>query len=270
MINLSNETLIKRGRIIMLNANELLQKAIAQVKAQGIEPGEINPNVKIIRNVQRFGRCSRQNDGTYVVELNELLLGATEKAAMTTMVHEVLHSCKGCMNHGAKWKSYTRILNNAYGYNIKTCSTYEERGVEQPKGKYTVQCQNKECGTKYEKNRMSGVIRNPERYTCGTCRGKLAVTFNDVTTQAAAEAAVASKPKSSTRKSATRPGSRKTSGTRTKATSTKTTAVSLKSEYKYVIQCKKCKKEYGRNRMSKAVKNVSAYKCRCGGSLKLL
>lgn len=252
----------------MLNANELLKKGIAQVKAAGIVPGNINPIVKVNhKKIQRFGLCSYKSRGQYryEIEINVILLESNnEMSAMNTMVHEILHTCEGCMNHGPKWKSYARIMNNKYGYNIKTTSTYAERGIEQPKGKYSVICKNKSCGTRYEKNRMSNIIRNPHQYTCGKCKGELEVIYNEsVTNYQAANTAVDVKP--STRKSSTRPTGR-TSETKSKGTS----SLGTTTKAKYVIQCTKCKKEYGRNRMSKAVKNVSAYRCRCGGSLKLL
>ena len=37
---------------------------------------------------------------------------------------------------------------------------------------------------------------------------------------------------------------------------------------KYVIQCTKCGKEYGRERMSPVVKNYTKYRCSCGGTFR--
>lgn len=41
-----------------------------------------------------------------------------EKIIQMTIVHELLHTCEGCFNHGAKWKYYAEVMNNKYGYQI--------------------------------------------------------------------------------------------------------------------------------------------------------
>ena len=36
---------------------------------------------------------------------------------------------------------------------------------------------------------------------------------------------------------------------------------------KYIIRCRKCGREYPRQRCSPVIKNPKAYRCRCGGRL---
>ena len=40
--------------------NALLQEAIEEVRAAGIEPGEIYPKVKLNRSTKSYGRCQRR------------------------------------------------------------------------------------------------------------------------------------------------------------------------------------------------------------------
>ena len=60
-----------------------------------------------------------------------------------TIIHELLHTCVGCMNHKAKWKFYADKVNRAYGYDdIKRTSTADEKGVKEVIRKRKVNQQN--------------------------------------------------------------------------------------------------------------------------------
>lgn len=157
----------------MLNANQLLQEGIKQVIEAGIEPGNIDPNVTVnTRAKTRFGQCRKVPYGKYdyQININALLLGADKKKAMNTMVHEILHTVKGCMNHGALWKSHANTMNNKFGYDISRTSSYEKVGIERPKYKYIVKC--KSCGIEIGRQKKSKLITQISRYKC-RCGGKL-------------------------------------------------------------------------------------------------
>lgn len=161
------------GELIMLNANELLREGIKQVKAAGIEPGYINPNVKInSRAKTRFGMC-RKTPGKYdyEIELNSQLLKADKSKAMNTMVHEILHSVKGCMNHGRLWTRNSEIMNEREGYDISRLSSYSKLGLERPKAKYVIQCV--DCDNQILRFKRSKVVTHINNYACGACSGKL-------------------------------------------------------------------------------------------------
>lgn len=157
----------------MLNANELLQKGIKQVKAAGIEPGNIDPKIVInSRAKTRFGLC-RKTPGKYdyQIEINNQLLEADKKKAMNTMVHEILHTVRGCMNHGSTWARHANTMNVKFGYDISRTSSYEKLGIEAPKAKFTVKC--KGCGMEIHRHRKSKLITHTNLYRCGACNGKL-------------------------------------------------------------------------------------------------
>lgn len=216
----------------MLNANELLQKGIKQVENAGIKPGKINPNVVINTTASSFyGLCTKRKNGIYdyTIELNKNLLLGEEIYTMNTLVHEILHSVEGCMNHGPKWKRVVGIVNKKYGYNIKRCSTSEEKGMQDIESKYVIQCE--KCNSKYHRDRVSNLVKYPERYSCGSCKGKLKLVKGDLKTPAPTQ------PK---------------------------TKLNTKG-FKYTITCQSCKATFGRKVMSKAIKNIKNYRCSCGG-----
>lgn len=91
-----------------------------------------------------------------------------------TMLHELLHTMPDCQNHGAKWKRYAAMVNNAYGYNIERCGTTENLIVDpfaERREKYAVECQG--CHKIIYRQKMSPVITNCARYRCGACGGEL-------------------------------------------------------------------------------------------------
>ena len=99
-----------------------------------------------------------------------------DKMAKQTLAHEILHTCPDCLNHQTQWKSHVNKMNRAYGYKIERTNSCQNIGVERDiskNAKYIIECQ--KCHTKGYKDRISGVIRNPEKYHC-KCGGRLAVS----------------------------------------------------------------------------------------------
>lgn len=119
----------------------------------------------------RLGQCKRKGD-SYIVEIASSLLDeqTPESLLIETLMHEILHTCDGCMKHTGKWKQYADKVNAAYGYNITRTAGREELPENisaDLKPKYRVVC--KSCGAVYERFKQSAVIKHPERYRCGKC-----------------------------------------------------------------------------------------------------
>lgn len=159
----------------MLNPDMLLREGIEQVKAAGIKPGSIDPEVIInTRAVRIFGRCSKiiGNKYDFKIEINHRLLEVEKEIAMNTMVHEILHTVKGCMNHGQLWQNNASIMNDKFGYDISRTTSYEKVGLERPKAKYVVVCDS--CPNIFYRQRKSKLITNIKAYECG-CGGSLSL-----------------------------------------------------------------------------------------------
>ena len=251
-------------------ANEMLQKGLKQVIEAGIIPGNVNPEIIInTRASRRFGLCIKKKNGPglkydYLIEINHKLLEVEEKYAMETMVHETLHTVEGCMNHGPKWKGNAAVMNRKFGYNIKRTSSYSERGLEQPIGKYQVQCTN--CKQVFFKNRMSNLIKNPKRYIC-SCKAK--GTLEVVTGATAQRGATVAKPdikKPAAKKTDTKRQPTRKPATKQPVAKTSTKKINKPAElgYKYTIECSSCGSQIGRRVASSAIKNISKYRCKCG------
>ncbi len=123
------------------------------------------------RAASRLGVCKKQGE-RYVIEIAASLLDekTPEQTLYDTLLHELLHSCYGCMNHTGRWKAYAERVNAAYGLHISRVTTREESGVPQElekPAKYLMICPS--CQTEYLRYRLTEVFKHPERYRCGKC-----------------------------------------------------------------------------------------------------
>lgn len=166
--------------------NRLLQEVISEAKKLNIPLGEILQEVKInARAKRRFGCCrSEKKPGSrqmqFTIELSKKVLACKEEKIKEILAHEILHTCPACQNHGKKWKMYAGMMNRAYHYEI--CTTTSDRAMGLPEsqetekreiGRYFLQCAG--CGAILVRKRACPLTRNPERYRCAKCGGKLKI-----------------------------------------------------------------------------------------------
>lgn len=156
----------------------LLDEVLSQCRKLKIPvSNNIIPEIYINRRARsRFGACKKTPTG-FKIELCESMLDASEFDIKNVLAHELLHTCYGCYNHGKRWKMYVSKMNEAYGYNITTTSTYEKMGLRKPEKnteyKYKVECMN--CGHVFYRQKKSKLITNTKNYRC-RCGGKLKCT----------------------------------------------------------------------------------------------
>ena len=157
--------------------NELLARVIRDIRAEGIPVSHnIDPEVAVNRRARtRFGCCRREGN-RYRIELSAVVLAAEEEKVCRVLAHEVLHTCRGCANHGDRWKSYARRLNERYDWGITRADSFEGLGVEDEREvKYWVVCT--ACGKKTPRMKRSPLVNHPEHYRC-RCGGTLRVEEN--------------------------------------------------------------------------------------------
>lgn len=155
-----------------MDTDKLLALAIGQAGALGIPIStNIHPHVALnTRAVGRFGCCSRRGNTDYI-ELSARLPAAGERAVLETLAHEILHTCRGCRNHGARWQGYAAKMNAAYGYHISRTGSWEAMGLPNPRPvRYLLACTR--CGVEIGRVRASSLVQHPERYRC-RCGGAL-------------------------------------------------------------------------------------------------
>lgn len=136
-------------------------------------------NISFVINTRaksRLGLCKKIGN-SYVIEISELLLDerVDEKQGLkSTIIHELLHTCRGCMKHTGRWAEYAKAVNAAYGYNIKRASARNDMIIPrelQPEAKFIIRCTG--CGAEIERIKMSQLVKNPRKYRCAKCGGKL-------------------------------------------------------------------------------------------------
>ena len=123
------------------------------------------------RAVRRLGVCKKTGD-RYIIEIASSLLDENipEAELYDTLLHELLHTCYGCMKHTGRWKALAAKVNAAYGTDIKRAAD-PDSDIIAKKPKYRVVCPS--CGAVYERYKRSALIQHPERYRCGKCKSKL-------------------------------------------------------------------------------------------------
>lgn len=152
--------------------DRLLEQAVCQARAVGAPVAAgIEPHVKLNRRATgRFGCCIRRGN-VYIIELAARMLVAEDKMILQTLAHEVLHTCPGCANHGARWKNWAARMNGAYGYDIARTDSPEKLGLPgDGPARYLLVCT--KCGAEIGRSRCSAVVQHPERYRC-RCGGRL-------------------------------------------------------------------------------------------------
>lgn len=158
--------------MIIKDLNSLLQEVIKEVNNAGIVTGNINPEIELHGKTKAFGTCKKLND-KYKIYLSKYFINNPKDEIKHTLVHEVLHTIQGCMNHGEKWKYYANMMNNKYGYNIKRTSSHVMNNEihKDITRQYTIKCTG--CGTTIYRQRLSKLVTNTDRYRCGKCKSKL-------------------------------------------------------------------------------------------------
>lgn len=166
----------------MKNLMEMFNYGLEVVEACGIEYGNIVDVSINTRAKSRFGQC-RYNRvmGTYTINISRFILNddIDDKAVMETIIHEILHTVEGCMNHGKKWKSLGKIVEREFGYCITRTSDYNkfsdslEKKMEveraTKKSNYVFKCAG--CGQIIRRERMSKFVKYYKHYKCGVCGG---------------------------------------------------------------------------------------------------
>ena len=170
----------------MRDLQEVFQNCIMLMDEIGMDYGMIT-EVKVNKRAKnRWGQCRHKFVGTdaygnpkYVnsINISEILLDERVplEALQNTIIHEILHTCPGCDNHGYEWKRRAMKVRKELGYNIKTCDSSKDKGVsnevtrEYVKPKYIVRCT--KCGREVNKQRMCGIVQHPSLWRCGVCHG---------------------------------------------------------------------------------------------------
>lgn len=166
----------------LMNRVELCyDAAFSDLKKLGINAPKDRISLSINQRAKRRLGCCKLNRSDirqkYAIEISLVCSNLNDFELKNIVMHELIHTLPGCMNHGAKWKDISRRVNAAYGYNITTTADYSKIGldgaVSEPIYNYKVTCES--CGQSLYRIKRSKIVRNPGMYRCSKCGGFLRV-----------------------------------------------------------------------------------------------
>lgn len=151
---------------------EMCQKLLDKI---GVPYGEVT-KIKINSKARsRWGQCRRLSPEKFEIEISSRLLeeGVSQKTLWNTMLHELLHTAPGCMNHGSKWKAYAAKV-NAWGYEIKTSATSKELNIpdDPTEFRYHIICESCGITSRYRVKSpiVKSIMEDRRRCFCSKCR----------------------------------------------------------------------------------------------------
>lgn len=162
----------------MKGLTALFEECKKELDAIGIKYGNISTVEINTRAKKRWGLCKKLSDGTYKISISDRALkdDVDDIKTKEIIIHEILHSCPDCLNHGPEWKSLAYKVKQAYGYNIQRLLKAEEYNAEaykKPPAKFKLTC--KSCGRSFTYCKTTKVVKNFRRYRCSACYGELSL-----------------------------------------------------------------------------------------------
>lgn len=160
------------GKMPQAECDALMARLWGELRALGIPVSpNILPGVRVNSRAKRRLGCCYGQQGVYTIEVAARLLDDA-RLLRETLLHELLHTCPGCRNHGEKWKRYAAVVNQNMGTDIQRTVRLEEEPValRREEVKYILRCE--ACGKEIKRMRLCKVVKSPWRYRC-LCGGKL-------------------------------------------------------------------------------------------------
>lgn len=166
----------------MKDLNKLFAIAKSNLDTIGIEYGDIVEIKVNTRAKSRWGQCKIVNgtqryewfDREFEINISDRILvdEVNDDKVISVIIHEILHTCEGCFNHGEKWKKYADLVNDCYScYKVETTQSCEFFGFNSREehiknSKYKIKCNG--CGNVFYRNRMF----DTNSCRCGKCKQK--------------------------------------------------------------------------------------------------
>ena len=166
----------------MKDLNKLVEECKEELDKIGIEYGNVREVTVNTRAKSRWGQCCTEVNATnwcdkvFSINISDRLLAddVSDVATKNTIIHELLHSCEGGMTHKGNWKKLAEKVNYYYPqYNIKRCTTSEEKGIAPTEKEYNYILKCEKCGHEYKHIKMCKSVKHPEWYFCSRCNGTL-------------------------------------------------------------------------------------------------
>ena len=169
----------------MKDLKRLYSEVVLEALSVGLDISDRITGIEVNSRLSRaLGRCCARYgyDGyTYRIEINPCILanGLEDRISKNTIMHELIHTCDGCLNHGYEFQRRAVMVNRKLGYNVHTTTdgnALEAAGVvlKHAADNYGIVC--KKCGVVVQKRkRWSSTLENIGNYRHHGCGGDLYV-----------------------------------------------------------------------------------------------
>lgn len=158
----------------MRNLQMIAKECEQDLRSIGIPIQEVSQYLINTRAKRRWGCCKLRNR-EFIIEINHILLDERNpiEALKNTLYHELLHTCKNCLDHKELWKRYAQKVKMSLGYEITRCTSAEAKGITygyEPKSyqrNHRFVCE--ECGATWYRQVDRGFVT---KFRC-RCGGKI-------------------------------------------------------------------------------------------------
>ena len=170
-----NQSRMERERYL----SRVVRQCMKELDSIQVPYGHVVEVTVNTRARKRWGLCRKEADGYHISIADRLRDGNTEQGLRDTVMHELLHTCPMCNNHGAMWKHFAEVVNRELSCHIKRTDSNEDKGLppEDTASQVLHQYHCDGCGQIIRKMRVCKFTRNYRSYTCGICGGHFVQDF---------------------------------------------------------------------------------------------
>lgn len=153
-----------------------VQKSLAICEDLQIPFSDKISSIRVNNRIRaKWGYCRRirnpQGEDSFEISISGRLLqnDVKPKKQMSVILHEILHTCPGCFNHGKEWNAYRKQIKKEKHIKIYVTASSKDMKVEPH---YYIKC--RKCKTKL------WYIMRPTHYQnlrCITCGSKKLICF---------------------------------------------------------------------------------------------
>lgn len=155
MIAYTNDVKIKT---LMLKAEDIIRNTYIPVNTDVTISSDLEYKIKFHKNLNAdtLGCCCTNNIHTIIY----IRSGMSDKNTLETILHELIHTCDGCFNHGKLFRLYSDAVNSYVRSNFDefsefSCGFHESKiddSAYLKKFKYVVTCPKCNLKTYYARN----------------------------------------------------------------------------------------------------------------------
>ena len=154
----------------------IFTKVVADAKAVGVPHGPV-VGLEVRHRRNEVGLCIPRGDG-FVIAFSEVYATLDDDEVADTLMHELIHTCPHCLNHGQIFHKWAGLVNHLKGYHVTTKArgaAYQAARHADVVAKHDLVVLACPCGCRLEVSRNRAVAKRPGNYLCRRHRRPLAL-----------------------------------------------------------------------------------------------